>query len=103
MEDMRAPGGGGTTIVRQNLNPKLSTAHWPLTTDVLQNKANNPLLFQQLTNFALFKKALFGAGRRAPKLTFVRNRDGNNGYSTVTDLARFLGWSTSQPRRTAMW
>ncbi len=23
-------------------------------------------------------------------------------YSTVTDLARFLGWSTSQPRRTAM-
>ena len=25
------------------------------------------------------------------------------GYSTVTDFARFLGWSTSQPRRTAMW
>ena len=25
------------------------------------------------------------------------------GYSTVTDLARFLGWSTSQPRLTAMW
>ena len=24
-------------------------------------------------------------------------------YSTVTLLARFLGWSTSQPRRTAMW
>ena len=24
-------------------------------------------------------------------------------YSTVTDFARFLGWSTSQPRRTAMW
>jgi hypothetical protein len=24
------------------------------------------------------------------------------GYSTVTDFARFLGWSTSQPRRTAM-
>jgi len=23
-------------------------------------------------------------------------------YSTVTDLAKFLGWSTSQPRRTAM-
>jgi hypothetical protein len=23
-------------------------------------------------------------------------------YSTVTDLARFLGWSTSQPRRTAV-
>ena len=23
-------------------------------------------------------------------------------YSTVTDLARFLGWSTSQPRSTAM-
>src|SRR5260370_38502094 len=25
------------------------------------------------------------------------------GYSTVTDLARLRGWSTSQPRRTAMW
>ena len=24
-------------------------------------------------------------------------------YSTVTLLARFLGWSTSQPRRRAMW
>ena len=24
------------------------------------------------------------------------------GYSTVTDLARLRGWSTSQPRRTAM-
>ncbi len=24
-------------------------------------------------------------------------------YSTVTDLARFLGWSTSQPLLTAMW
>ena len=25
------------------------------------------------------------------------------GYSTVTLFARFRGWSTSQPRRTAMW
>src|SRR5205823_14263595 len=24
-------------------------------------------------------------------------------YSTVTDFARFLGWSTSHPLRTAMW
>ena len=24
-------------------------------------------------------------------------------YSTVTDLARLRGWSTSQPRRTATW
>ena len=24
-------------------------------------------------------------------------------YSTVTLLARLRGWSTSQPRRTAMW
>jgi hypothetical protein len=24
------------------------------------------------------------------------------GYSTVTDFARLRGWSTSQPRRTAM-
>ena len=26
----------------------------------------------------------------------------NSFYSTVTDLARLRGWSTSQPRRTAM-
>ncbi len=24
-------------------------------------------------------------------------------HSTVTDLARFRGWSTSHPRNTAMW
>jgi hypothetical protein len=24
-------------------------------------------------------------------------------YSTVTDFAKFRGWSTSQPRLTAMW
>jgi hypothetical protein len=24
-------------------------------------------------------------------------------YSTVTDFARFRGWSTSQPRSFAMW
>ena len=24
-------------------------------------------------------------------------------YSTVTDLAKFLGWSTSVPRNTATW
>lgn len=24
-------------------------------------------------------------------------------YSTVTDFARLRGWSTSHPRRTAMW
>lgn len=24
-------------------------------------------------------------------------------YSTVTDFARFLGWSTSNPRKAAMW
>ena len=29
-------------------------------------------------------------------------RLGANGYSTVTDFARLRGWSTSQPRRTAM-
>ena len=70
---------------------------------ILQNEANNLLLFQQLTNPALFKKALFCALRRAQKLALARIRDGNNCYSTVTDFARFLGWSTSQPRRTAMW
>jgi hypothetical protein len=27
----------------------------------------------------------------------------NHLYSTVTDLARLRGWSTLQPRSTAMW
>ena len=40
---------------------------------------------------------------------FAFRRTGRNmyllfySYSTVTLLAKFLGWSTSQPRRTAMW
>jgi hypothetical protein len=36
----------------------------------------------------------------------VHNRDepaSQANYSTVTDFAKFRGWSTSQPRRTAMW
>lgn len=33
----------------------------------------------------------------------VGERRENCIYSTVTLFARFLGWSTSQPRRTAMW
>jgi len=33
----------------------------------------------------------------------LRGRRANSDYSTVTDLARLRGWSTSQPRRTAMW
>ena len=28
---------------------------------------------------------------------------GAGGYSTVTDFARFRGWSTSRPARTATW
>jgi hypothetical protein len=32
-----------------------------------------------------------------------RPRNDAYNYSTVTDFAKFLGWSTSQPRRTAMW
>ncbi|EIC31409.1 hypothetical protein Metal_3765 [Methylomicrobium album BG8] len=30
-------------------------------------------------------------------------RDRGNGYSTVTDFAKFLGWSTSVPFNTATW
>ena len=30
------------------------------------------------------------------------NEIGKKNYSTVTDFARLRGWSTSQPRRTAM-
>jgi len=35
--------------------------------------------------------------KSAPIFRFIRN-----GYSTVTDFARFLGLSTSQPRASAM-
>src|SRR6266498_4119136 len=40
-----------------------------------------------------------GEGRvRGPE---VRGPEVRGGYSTVTDLARLRGWSTSRPRRTA--
>lgn len=39
-------------------------------------------------------------GGAGPRLDHPR---GPGSYSTVTDLARLRGWSTSQPRRTAMW
>jgi hypothetical protein len=37
-----------------------------------------------------------------PSAKFERTEGDSLNYSTVTDFARFLGWSTSQPRRTAM-
>jgi hypothetical protein len=30
-------------------------------------------------------------------------QSGRKNYSTVTDFARFLGWSTLHPRSTAIW
>jgi hypothetical protein len=39
--------------------------------------------------------------RRQPKYSYEMALASS--YSTVTDLARFRGWSTSHPRRTAMW
>jgi UDP-N-acetylglucosamine 2-epimerase (non-hydrolysing) len=41
-------------------------------------------------------------GVPARKVHRVGERGTSSAYSTVTDLARFRGWSTSQPRRTAM-
>ena len=44
--------------------------------------------------------------RPAPALQAERDRTlppGPRAHSTVTLFARFRGWSTSQPRRTAMW
>jgi hypothetical protein len=38
-------------------------------------------------------------GQRREARKAPRSQD----YSTVTDLARFLGWSTSVPSRFAMW
>ena len=57
------------------------------------------------------KMTFLGAYRSESVTRAVRfGRDDNNNnlrrnrcYSTVTLFARFLGWSTSQPRRTAMW
>lgn len=39
-----------------------------------------------------------GPGRKGKVISDMRAV-----YSTVTDFAMFLGWSTSQRRRTAMW
>jgi len=48
-----------------------------------------------LALFGVQRREEIGAGHRA----ILRQTD----YSTVTDFARFLGWSTSHPRRTATW
>ncbi len=45
---------------------------------------------------------LAGAGSGKTRATRQLLLPGSD-YSTVTDLARLRGWSTSQPRRTAMW
>jgi hypothetical protein len=42
------------------------------------------------------------AKNEAAKATLT-NLNYRRPYSTVTDLARFLGWSTSHPLRIAMW
>ena len=42
-----------------------------------------------------------GASKKVAKYDEVWRRYQFAGYSTVTDLARFLGWSTLQPRLTA--
>src|SRR6266571_4550008 len=45
-----------------------------------------------------------GAWSASPLNPNSPNRVESRGdYSTVTDLARLRGWSTSHPRRTAMW
>src|SRR2546426_4060782 len=51
--------------------------------------------------------ALSAPNRTGPCSSFftvgVRRADRPTAYSTVTLFARFLGWSTSQSRSTAMW
>ena len=52
--------------------------------------------------------ALHGIGLAKTKMTILENNCMQStasaaGYSTVTDLARLRGRSTSQPRMTAMW
>ncbi|MBI5469642.1 MAG: hypothetical protein HY891_10970, partial [Deltaproteobacteria bacterium] len=43
-----------------------------------------------------------GFKKSGPESALKRERHGSF-YSTVTLLARFLGWSTSVPLRTAIW
>ena len=38
-----------------------------------------------------------------PAFARMTNLEGRHTYSTVTDFARFRGWSTSVPRCTATW
>ena len=52
-------------------------------------------------------KALSLDSLRSLGMTNLNRRNSQRGmagadYSTVTDLAKLRGWSTSQPRRTAM-
>jgi len=42
-----------------------------------------------------------GSDRRY-HFSYHTDSEGQIFYSTVTDFARFLGWSTSHPRKTAM-
>ncbi len=42
-------------------------------------------------------------GRVLERSAVEANLEREKAYSTVTDLARFRGWSTSVPRRTATW
>ena len=40
---------------------------------------------------------------KVDRIAAAIDRFGRHRYSTVTDLARLRGWSTSVPRATAVW
>ena len=70
--------------------------------DIVNARSQCP---RETAPLGLGRKVLQVAARRGPRRQTPGRRRAPVAtsplYSTVTDLARFLGWSTSQPRRIA--
>ena len=49
------------------------------------------------------KNEVMGLGEEMENIAKEKNVSGWEGYSTVTDLARLRGWSTSVPFKSAVW
>ena len=60
-----------------------------------------PLIFEGINH--PFDKKVQRENLLKPSKTLTDQPNDRSFYSTVTDLAKFLGWSTLQPRITAIW
>jgi len=65
-----------------------------------KSKALGFSLAKPFANFFKKKRATLQMEQRASRYS---RSNSEIYYSTVTDFAKFLGWSTLQPRITAMW